>query len=183
MARSQSVRALRGNAGTGMLPDVITLSASLSACNRGKLAERWSSPRQCSSGVPLYVIAHSASISACNRGKQPDRWSSSRQYSTSVLPNAITQSVLINTCGTGKGPERWSSLRRYSLSLLPSVITALCPVIATEASSQSVGAPRGNAAAGAASVITHNALMSTCDKGKQPERWSSLRQCSGRYVT
>ena len=141
-ASSQSVGALQGNA----------------------------TSRQCSSKCGANVITHSASVSVCGEGKQPERWSSLRQCSSSVLPVMIVHGALIDTCGKGKEPERWSSLRRYSLSLLPNGITALCPVIATEASSQSVGAPRGNAAAGAASVITHNALMSTCDKGKRLER-------------
>ena len=58
----------------GMVPNVITYSALISACEKGKQPERAlelfeAMKRQ---GVVPNVITYNALISACEKGKQPD---------------------------------------------------------------------------------------------------------------
>jgi pentatricopeptide repeat domain-containing protein 1 len=94
----------------GVMPNVITYNALISACEKGKQPERAlevfeAMQRQ---GVVPGVITYSALISACGKGKQP-AWALEvfeAMQRQGVVPNVITCGALISACEKGKQPER-----------------------------------------------------------------------------
>ena len=120
--RSVLVRRL----GIGSRPDVVSISALISACEK---AQQWQQALGFlavihRSAVLPNVISYIAAISACERGKQ---WQQALRLlalmqQTPVLPNVISCSAVVSACGSGQLWQQAAS--KASMASQPSSVPA-----------------------------------------------------------
>ena len=83
----------------GLLPDVITYSAAINACEKGQNSAAISA---CEKGQ------NSAAISACEKGQRPTQALHLLQelQLRGLLPDVITYNAAISACETGQQPQQ-----------------------------------------------------------------------------
>ena len=86
----------------GIVPNIITYNAVISACEKGKQPERALEilDKMQQQRIVPNIITYSALISACEKGKQPERALEifDKMEEQSIAPDIITYNALISAC-------------------------------------------------------------------------------------
>ena len=98
----------------GMLSDVITYNALISACEKGNQPQQalqlFEAMRQ--QGMLPDVITHSVLISTCEKRKQLERAPALRGDEAARLPDVITYNALISACESQSKHQLFEAMKQ-----------------------------------------------------------------------